>query len=146
MLPKGEGDEQTWLDEELAAQREFLRRLIQARGFSLSELDRRFGYRRSYLSRVLKGETTLTAHHVLAILQAIGFSPAAYYSALYPPSEQDTASEELRRLVERIEKLLPEAARAGSIAELEAGEPRQARIDKAVDEATTVRRSRRSSG
>ena len=46
----------------------------------------------------------------------------------------------------RIEKLLPEAARHGSIAELEAGEPRQTRIDKAVDEATTVRRPRRSRG
>jgi transcriptional regulator with XRE-family HTH domain len=145
MLPKGEGDEQRWLEEELATQRDFLRRLIQARGFSLSDLDQRFGYRRSYLSRVLKGETNLTVHHVLAILQAIGFSPAAFFSALYPPPEQDTPSEELRALVARIEKLLPETARHGSIAELETGEPRQARIDKAVNQATTAR-TRRSRG
>ena len=145
MIRQWKIDEQRWLEAELAAHRDFLRRLIQARGFTLSKLDECFGYRRSYLSRVLKGQTSLTVVHVLAILEAIDYPPTAYFSALYPPPERETTSEELRRLVARIETLLPGVEPTG-LAEAETGEPRKTRIDKAVDEAQTPRKRRRSRG
>src|SRR5262245_61578188 len=41
-------------EQELATIRDLLRRLIQAKGFTLQDLDAQFGYSRGYMSRLLK--------------------------------------------------------------------------------------------
>lgn len=133
-------------DEELARHRTFLRRLIAARDFTLEELDRKFGYGRSYLSRLLSGETALTVVHVLAILEAIDYPADKYFSALYPPSSPVPAERpgdwkgEFLHALRRVEDLLSQGTE-GSSPGPELRSPDE-RIEQSVDEALRNVRSR----
>ena len=126
-------------DEELTRHRTFLRRLIAARDFNLEELDRTFGFGRSYLSRLLSGETALTLVHILAILEAIDYPADKYFATLYPPSSptpterQGDWKGEFLHALRRVEDLLSQGAE-GSASGAEASSPDE-RIEQSVDEA-----------
>jgi transcriptional regulator with XRE-family HTH domain len=147
MRPRRGNDEAGRFEEVLAAHREFLRRLIRAQGFSLEALDRRFGFRRGYVSRLLKGDTSLTVHHVHAILEAIGISPAFYFSRLYslPKGEFESDEEMAQRMAEivvrafqRSREPLAEEAITAEVGSFEA------RIERAMREVLGRAQPRRS--
>jgi transcriptional regulator with XRE-family HTH domain len=99
-------------ERELAALRDLLRRLIHAKGFSLQELDARFGYSRGYLSRLLKGETALTFRHVFMLLDALDLSRNEFFSVMYPPppryrEREDSPREAIERLIRRLDRYFP---------------------------------------
>lgn len=150
MRPRPGDDDQRQFEESLAVHRDFLRRLIRAKGFSLEELDRRFGFRRGYVSRVLKGETSLTLHHVLAILEAIDVPAGFYFSTIYPPPPRDSESEgevarRLLRLLERALRSDGEAA-AAALLPAEGSDTLEARIEQAVSEMLAKARPRTGRG
>jgi len=147
MLPRLNAAERKRFEKELALHRTLLRRLIAASGFSLEDMDRKFGYGRSYLSRLLSGDTALTVYHVLAILEAINYPPASYFSALYPPPErrpdwQDDFLRTLHRLEEHLTRV-PEGAPPGPETPPRS---REERIDQAIDEVLRGVRSRPGPG
>jgi transcriptional regulator with XRE-family HTH domain len=148
MTPKDEnGDEE---ERKLAAYRDLLRRLIQAKGFTLQELDRKFGFSRGYLSRVLKGETTLTLKHVHSILGAIGVPENVYFAALHPPppvrrGPATPPYEDLHRLLQRLEAALPPDLGQEAPAPRPLPDPAatlEERIDALVNEALAAGRPR----
>jgi len=131
-------------DEALQAARTLLRRLIQAQGFTLGEIDAKLHYARGYVSRLIHGQARLTYQHILSIMKSIELEPALFFSTLHPYSSQPPAElaaglRELRTLFDRV---LPPAGEASPLATPLAAVSDQdldARIEAAV---RTVRRNR----
>jgi transcriptional regulator with XRE-family HTH domain len=111
-MPVEEGRGASGEEQELATIRDLLRRLIQAKGFTLQDLDAQFGYSRGYMSRLLKGETALTFHHVFMLLDALEFSRNDFFSVMYPApppyrEREDSPLEAIERLIRRLDRYFP---------------------------------------
>ena len=129
----------------LDAARQFLRRLIQAQGITLQDLDKRLGFTRGYVSRLLHGETRLTYQHILEILEAIDIDPSIYFSTLHPQRQhrrepEALRIEELRELVSQLHRILPAAEESiPALAPPASEEDVEARIQDAVREVLAER-------
>jgi hypothetical protein len=148
MPPDKENDPEH--EDELDAARRLLRHLIRVQEVNLQDLDKRFGYTRGYVSRLLHGDTRLTYQHVLQILKAIDVEPALYFSTLHPQRQlrrqaEAERIEELRTLIGRLGRLLPIAGEVEVLAPTpSADEDIDTRIQEAVRTVLARRQPRRS--
>lgn len=135
-------------DRHLDAARQFLRRLIQAQGITLQDLDKRLGFTRGYVSRLLHGETHLTYQHILQILEAIEIDPSVYFATLHPQRRQRREPEalhieELRELVHRLHRILPAA---GEPDRPVAAPPSEEDVETRIQEAVRTVLAERATG
>ncbi|MCP4654614.1 MAG: hypothetical protein GY856_04245 [bacterium] len=119
----------------------YLRDLVEDSDIPHSEIERRLAFSRGYLSRLLTGSIDLKLWQLVGILDAIGETPAKFFSELFPrrpPSQLPTrrkprtaagltvtrdvvlvygfgidAIRDLGRRLERCEKALAELHRSG---------------------------------
>lgn len=57
-----------------------LRRLVRQSARSQRSVEQENGFRRGYLSQVLKGHITLTVRHLLGILRALDVAPSRFFA------------------------------------------------------------------
>jgi plasmid maintenance system antidote protein VapI len=146
MAPPDVGDEPPdgSTDEALKAARTLLRRLIQAQGFTLGEIDAKLHFARGYVSRLIHGQARLTYQHILTIMAAIGVDPALFFSTLHPYPSQPSAelAAGLRELRTVFDRVLPPVAEVSPLAAVPSGVSERD-IDDRIDAAVrAVRRNR----
>lgn len=71
----------------VGAVREALRNLLRDSGRTQRSVEDDNGFRRGYLSQVLQGHITLTARHLIGILQSLEVAPSAFFARLEEPWE-----------------------------------------------------------
>lgn len=101
----------------LEAARTLLRRLIQAQGLTLGEVDAKLQFARGYVSRLVHGQARLTYQHILDIMEAIEVDPSRFFSTLHPypvspPRELEAGLRELRSVFDRVLPPVQEPAAA----------------------------------
>jgi hypothetical protein len=69
--------------EDVTAALKLLDNLIYASGRTKQDLDRKLGFSRGYLSRVLAGETRLTYELMLVVVDELGMDRAAFFNLLH---------------------------------------------------------------
>lgn len=73
-----------------------LRTAIRSLGLTLSEVEKRLGVSRGYLTRLFSGVMDLRFDQVVEIAEAIGIGPDEVLRAAFPPSQQPLTPEVLR--------------------------------------------------
>jgi transcriptional regulator with XRE-family HTH domain len=131
-------------DEILEAARTLIRRLIQAQGLTLGEIDAKLNYARGYVSRLIHGQARLTYKHILDITEAIEVNPALFFSTLHPypaapPRELEAGLRELRAVFDRVLPPVKDPAPPPEVPSGFSAQNLQERIESAV---RTVRRNR----
>ena len=77
-----------------------LRTAIKLSNVSHRNIERTLGMSTGYLTRILSGQVSLKASHVLGVCHVIGFPLADFFAALYPPSLEETADALARGLAQ----------------------------------------------
>jgi lambda repressor-like predicted transcriptional regulator len=86
------------------AVRQSLAAAVERSGLSRREIDRRAGWTENYLSQVLRDAADLKVAHVVAVLRAIGVSPAEFFVKIYMVVDGPTDEELLGSLASAMER------------------------------------------
>jgi transcriptional regulator with XRE-family HTH domain len=73
-----------------------LRTTIRALGLTLSEVEKRLGVSRGYLTRLFSGVMELRFDQIVEIAEAVGVEPEEVLRLAFPPSQQPATPEALR--------------------------------------------------
>ncbi|HEV8580851.1 MAG TPA: helix-turn-helix transcriptional regulator [Thermoanaerobaculia bacterium] len=74
------------MEEPPAHALDFLKRAIQALGFTQREVERQLGLSRGYLSRLFRGRIELKTDHVVQIARALQVDPNEFYRLAFRKS------------------------------------------------------------
>src|SRR5262245_31995466 len=74
-----------------------LRTGLRVVGLSNRACERELGLSTGYLTRILAGQVQLRVAHVLDLCQMLDLPPAAFFSALFPPSQTSETTARLLR-------------------------------------------------
>jgi transcriptional regulator with XRE-family HTH domain len=73
-----------------------LRTTIRALGLTLSEVEKRLGVSRGYLTRLFSGTMDLRFDQIAEIAEAVGVEPEEILRLAFPPSQKTATPEALR--------------------------------------------------
>lgn len=98
------------------AVRESLRTLVRDSGRTQRSVEDDNGFRRGYLSQVLQGHITLTARHLIGILQSLDIAPSAFFARLEEPWQTPApALSEIRERMAVFDQALAQLSSQGLI-------------------------------
>jgi transcriptional regulator with XRE-family HTH domain len=87
--------------------------LLRVLDLSNREIERRLGLSPSYLTRVFTGYVEVKLEHVLDIAQAMGLSPAEFFSFVYPdvPEPLSPAAQKIRSRLAQLQPAKPDRSK-----------------------------------
>lgn len=102
-------------DATVTAVLDALRRMVRESGRTQRSIEDDNGFRRGYLSQVLQGHITLTARHLIGILQSLECEPSAFFARLEEPWQAAPVLSEIRERLALHDRALAQLSRQGLV-------------------------------